>query len=210
VFTVDTSNLDVVFVSNGIELILLLSKFWKLNVNRCSQSSTKVSWARSDVTKMFTMRELSNLFNSLSSSAKSIENFFDTSSWLHGNNSELIFFINPNEESLGIVVENTSSRWPVSVKVACLQESISFLEQEMVLDELILSIRIHTFKRVEFTGEITFKLFACLDYLLHDFFSLFFRDTWSKRITIQISSDSDSCRDNHGGIFFREIGIFQT
>ena len=61
-----------------------------------------------------------------SSSAESIENFSNTSTLLHGNDSELIFFINPNEESFGIIVENTSARWPVSVQIACLEESVSF------------------------------------------------------------------------------------
>ena len=58
-------------------------------------------------------------------SGESIENFSDSSSCLHGDDSELIFFINPNEESLGLVVEDTSTGWPVSVQVACFKESVS-------------------------------------------------------------------------------------
>jgi hypothetical protein len=37
----------------------------------------------------------------------------------------LIFFINPDEEGLGIVVEDTSSLWPFTVEATCFEESIS-------------------------------------------------------------------------------------
>ena len=59
------------------------------------------------------------------SSAKSIEDFEDSTILLHGDDSELIFFVDPDEESLGIVMEDTSTRWPVSVKVASSKESVS-------------------------------------------------------------------------------------
>jgi len=58
-------------------------------------------------------------------SGKSIENLSDSSSWLHGDDSELILLIDPDEESLGIVMEDTSAGWPLSVAVASFKESVS-------------------------------------------------------------------------------------
>jgi hypothetical protein len=75
---------------------------------------------------MIIMTELGNLLNNGSGSAESIEDLFDTSSFLHRDNSELIFFINPNEERFSIIMEDTSTRWPVSVQVASFEESVSF------------------------------------------------------------------------------------
>jgi hypothetical protein len=49
----------------------------------------------------------------------------EVSTLLHGNDSELIFFVNPDEEGLLIVVEDTSALWPFSVQVASFQESVS-------------------------------------------------------------------------------------
>ena len=126
VLSVDTSDLDIVFVGNGLELFLLLHKLWKLDMNGGSEGGTEVSWARGDVTEMLIVRELANGFDVSSSSAESVEDLEDTSSLLHGDNSQLILLIDPNEESLGVVVEDTSAGWPVSVKVACGQESVSF------------------------------------------------------------------------------------
>ena len=58
-------------------------------------------------------------------SAKSIENLSDTGSLLHRDDSELILLINPDEESLGIIVEDASSGWPVSVETTGLEESVT-------------------------------------------------------------------------------------
>jgi len=44
---------------------------------------------------------------------------------LHGDDSELILLVDPDQESLSIVVEDSSAGWPVSVKVASSQESVS-------------------------------------------------------------------------------------
>ena len=59
------------------------------------------------------------------SSAESIENFDDSSILLHGDDSELILLVDPDQESLSVVVEDSSAGWPVSVEVASSQESVS-------------------------------------------------------------------------------------
>jgi hypothetical protein len=130
-------------------------------VHRGSQGGTQVGGARSDVTEVLVVSEFGDSLNVGSSSAQSIENFGDSSTWLHGNNTELIFFIDPNEESLGIVVENTSARRPITIEVASLEETITLLEQEMILNELILGSFVHSLQGVELTLQITFESFAC-------------------------------------------------
>jgi hypothetical protein len=125
VLSVDTSDLDEVLVSDGVELFLLLHKLWKFDVHRGSEGGSQVGWARGDVTEMLIVRELADGLDVSGSSAESVEDLEDTSSLLHGDDSELILLIDPDEESLGIVVEDTSAGWPVSVQVASLQESVS-------------------------------------------------------------------------------------
>lgn len=58
---------------------------------------------------MLVVGELGNSFDVSSSSGESLENFGDTSSLLHGDDSELILLVNPDEESLLVIVEDTSS-----------------------------------------------------------------------------------------------------
>jgi len=144
VFTVNTSDLHVVLVSDSIELILVLCKERKLDVNRCSQSSTEIGWARGNVTKMVIMCELGNLLNESSGSGESGENSQNIGARLHGNDYQLVLFIDPNKESLGVIVEDTSSRWPISVETACIKEPISLLEQEVIINQLFLVFRRHS------------------------------------------------------------------
>ena len=121
----DTSDLDEVLGGDALELLLLLHELWKLDVDGGSESGSEIGWARGDVTKMLIVRELADGLDVSGGSAESVEDFEDTSSWLHRDDSELILFVDPDEESLGVVVEDTSSGWPVSVKVASLKESVS-------------------------------------------------------------------------------------
>jgi len=143
-------------------------------------------------------------------SAKSVEDLEDSTILLHGDDSELIFFVDPDEESLGIVMEDTSTRWPVSVKVASSKESVSLLEEEMVVDELLLISGGHTFEWVEFTSKITFESATGRDDFVHDFESLFLGNTWTKWVVGQVSSNSNSSGVDHLGVIFGEFSVFDT
>ena len=123
--TVDTSDLHVELVGDLVELLLVLHQLWKLDVDGSSEGSSEVGWAGSDVTEVIVVSELADGFNVGGGSAQSVEDLSNTSSLLHGDDSELILLVDPDEESLGIVVEDTSAGWPVSVETACLKESVS-------------------------------------------------------------------------------------
>jgi hypothetical protein len=124
----DSPNLHIEFISNFVELFFVYHKLWKFNMDRSSQGSTKIGWARSNITKMIVMSEFGFFLDSGSSNSKSRENSTDISTLLHGDDSELILFVNPNQESLFLVVEDTSTSWPVSVETTRLQESVTLLE----------------------------------------------------------------------------------
>jgi hypothetical protein len=99
--------------------------------------------------------KLGNLLNFFSSASKTGEDLTNVSTLLHRDDTKLIFLINPNEESLSIVMEDTTSIRPVTVETTSFKESITFLKEEMILDKLILNLRLHTEKRVVGTLEVT-------------------------------------------------------
>ena len=74
---------------------------------------------------MVVVGELGNLLDTGSGTAESLEDLTDVSSLLHGDDSELILLVDPDKESLGIVVEDSSARWPVTVKSAGLEVFVS-------------------------------------------------------------------------------------
>ena len=135
--TVDASDLDVVLVGDGIELLLLLHQLWQLDVHGGSEGSAEVGGARGDVAKVGVVGELADGLNVGGGSAESIEDLLDAGSLLHGDDSQLVLLVNPDEEGLGIVVEDASARGPVSVKVASLEESVAFPLKELEKMSLI-------------------------------------------------------------------------
>jgi hypothetical protein len=50
----------------------------------------------------------------------------EVSTLLHGDDSQLIFFVNPDEERLVVIVEDSTTLWPVSVQATSFQESVTF------------------------------------------------------------------------------------
>jgi hypothetical protein len=67
---------------------------------------------------MVIVSELGNLLNGVGSSAESIEDFMKVCTLLHRDDSELILLVDPDKESLGIVVVDTSALWPFTVETA--------------------------------------------------------------------------------------------
>ena len=116
----------------------------------------------------------------------------------------MILFVDPDEESLLIVVEYASSFGPVSVKTTCIQEPVAFFEEEVVSDQLVLLSLSHGAERIESTGELSLELAASLNNFLLNLVSLLSRDTWAERIVCQVTSYSDSCRFDHGCVLSRE------
>ena len=149
---------------------------------------------------MLVVGEFGNLLNSVGSTGESVEDGVDVSTVLHGDDSELILFVNPNKEGLVVVMEDTSTRRPVSVEVTGLKETVSFLEEEMVINKLLLSSSVHAFKRVEVTLKVTFEVVACLNDGIHNIKSLLLGNTRSERVTSKVSTNSNSSGLDHLGI----------
>jgi hypothetical protein len=81
-----------------------------------------------------------------------------------------------------------------------LLSSYNLLEEEVVLDELLLSILVHALEGVEGTLEVTFEGLEGRHNLVHDLESLLLGESGSKREVSKVTADSDSCRNDHSGI----------
>lgn len=125
VLTVSTADLDVVLVSDSLELGHVLGKLGELDVDGSAESSAEVGGAGGDVTEMVVVSELADGLNVSGSAGKAVEHGVDIGTLLHGDDTELIFFVDPDEESLGVIVEDTTALGPVTVKTAGLEETIS-------------------------------------------------------------------------------------
>ena len=124
----NTADLDIILISDGLKLLHTSSKLRESNVDGGTESCTQVSRTRGNIAKVLVVSETSDSLDVCSSLRKAGKDSSNISSILHRNYTKLIFLIDPHKESLGIIMEDTSASWPVSVKTASIKESISFLE----------------------------------------------------------------------------------
>lgn len=206
VLTVGTADLHVELVGNSLEPRHVSGKLGELNVDGGAEGSAEVGGARGDVTQMFVMSELDNSLNVSSSAGKAVEDGTDVSTLLHGDDTELVLFIHPHEEGLGIVVEDTTATGPVAVETASLKETVTLLEEEMVIDELLLVLSGHTGKGVEGTLEVTFEGVASLNDISHNLVTLVFGFTGAKREVSKVAADTDTGRVDHSSLILGERG----
>ena len=156
---------------------------------------------------MIIVRELGNLLDFDKGVAKSFENLSDVGSWLHRDNSKLILLIDPGEESFIFVVEDTSIMWPVSVEATSVKESISLLEEEVVINELFSIFLRQGVERVIGTLQLTVEFIESFAYLIFDLFSLDgVVQGWTQWERSQVSSNSNSSADDHLSLIRWEIG----
>jgi len=95
-------------------------------MNGSAESGTEVGGAGGDVTQVVVVGETGLLLDEGGSSGESVEDGTDVSTLLHGDNTELILLIDPDEEGLLSVMEDTSALGPVAVETASIKETISF------------------------------------------------------------------------------------
>ena len=138
VLTVGTSDLDVVLCGDGLELVLLVAEPGELDVDGSAETGSEVGGAGGDVAEVVVVSELSLPLNASNTSGKSLEDLTDVRARLHGDDSELIFLVDPHKEGLVLVVEDTSSLGPFSLEEGRLKILVVTLEEEVVLGELFL------------------------------------------------------------------------
>merc|ERR1719481_466925 len=103
------------------------------------------------------MREGQTLLNLVGSLDQTPEDLSEVTSLLHGDDAEVIILVAPDEEGLVVVVEDTTSRGPVAAGVGSLEEAITFLEQEVIVDELLLNLLGHASERIVGTLQLSFQ-----------------------------------------------------
>ena len=138
VLAMAATDLHIELVSDALETWPVLGKFGQVDVDRGTQGCSQVRGARSDVAHMTVVEELSTSFDGCGSTRQTLENLTDVGAGLHGDDSELVLLVDPDEERLGIVVENATSFGPVAVQAASLEEAVALLEQEVIVDKLFL------------------------------------------------------------------------
>ena len=121
----------------------------------------------------------------------------------------MILFINPDKESLVVVMEDTSSLWPVSLKTAGFKILITTLEKEVIGDELLLLSVGHLGEGVIFTLKFTIELRKSGSDEGFNLESLLSSNGGTKWVGSEISSNSNSSGVDHSVLIWWEWWAFK-
>jgi len=136
---------------------------------------------------------LDGVTDSLDTTSKTLEDTLDITTLLHGDDSGLIFLIDPEKEGLGLVMEDTSALGPVTLHTSNSQVTVTRHEQEVVINQLLADSLIHTSQRVVGTSKVTGQLGESRRHELLNVNSLLLGDAGGKTETIDVTSNANTC-----------------
>merc|ERR1711881_404078 len=111
---------------------------------------------------------------------------------LHGDDSKLILFVDPDKECFGFVVEDSTAFWPVTLHTSYLQVWITRHEKEVIINQLLSDSLIHSSQGIVVAREITSEFCESSN---HEFFhvnTLLLGDSRGQTESLDGSSNTNS------------------
>jgi len=175
---------------------------WDLDVDAASYTGTEVGWASEHVSEVLVPHEivavgLDGGFELVETITPSGEDFLHVAVLLHGDDSDVVLFVDPDEEVLGAVVPDTSALWPIASHTGAGEEWGDWLvEEEVVVDELVLLGLGHLSQWVVLAGEFAAQVGETINNDLLDHVSLSSAAPWWHRVAPDGSAGSASRGDD--------------
>merc|ERR1719397_1215747 len=199
-----STGLQVKFLATSLQPVNtgLFSPALKVNVNRCPHASAKVGWAGVDIAVLLVQTEvlarllLDGLLDGLDTLGKPGEDLLHISSLLHGDDTELILLVDPDEEGLLPVVEDATTLRPVTLHAGDLQVPVSGNEEEVVVNQLLADLLVHASQRVVVSSKVRWEVLDGVDHQLLDSNTLVLGDSRGKTKAINGTANTDSARVN--------------
>jgi len=184
----------------------MLGELFELHVNASSDTSSKIGWAGKNVSKMLAVHEISAGFLDVSFElVKSIDPSFPASLhitiFLHRNDSEMVFFVDPDQKVFLVVVPDTSGIGPVSGHTSGGKKWRNRLvKEEVISNQLLLRGVGHFIKGEVLAFKIAVESIKSAKRDALNLSSLSSRAPWRKSISSDGSAGSDSDGENVVGI----------
>ena len=131
-FTTGSTGLETHAVTSGLQSVNgVLGPAGEVDVDGCTHTSSQVGGARVDITEfggdleVLARFSLDRISDSLDTPGETLENTLDITTLLHGDDTELILLIDPDQESLVGIVEDTTALGPVTLHTGNLQVGVT-------------------------------------------------------------------------------------
>ena len=125
---------------------------------------TQVGWASQNVAKVLVPHNFVAVFGQvglelLQTVAESGENGLDVAALLHGDDTEVVLLVDPDQEVLGLIVPDAAGVGPVTGHTGTGQKWRNWLvEKEVIVDELVLLSLGHGSEGIVFALELAVQL----------------------------------------------------
>jgi len=176
----------------------LLGVSGQVDVDRGSHASSQVGGARVDVAELLGDLEvlaalgLDGVLHGLDASGQSLEDALDVTTLLHGDDTELILLVDPDQEGLLLVVENATTLGPVTLHASDLQVGVTRHEEEMVIDQLLADLLVHAGQGVVVASQVAGELGEGVLHQVLDADTLFLGDSGGQTESLDGTADTDS------------------
>merc|ERR1719291_758039 len=146
----------------GVKTLLGVSG--QVNHDGGPHAGAKVGGAGVDVAeplregKVLAGLSLDRVSHSLDATGKTGEDSLDVAALLHGDDPHLVLLVHPQQEGLGLVVEDSTALWPVALHAGSDEVAVTRDEEEVVVDELLADLLVHASQGVVGAGEVTSQL----------------------------------------------------
>merc|ERR1719445_2284384 len=198
-FSTGSTGLDSECFTASLELVnTFLGPAREVNMDGGTHTSSKIGWAGVDVSILFRKSiylsrfSLYRLFNSFDSTSKTLKDTLDIASLLHGNNPGLIFLIDPEEESLCCIVEDSTALWPVTLHTSNGKIWVSTDKEEVIINKLLADFFIHTSKRIVASSKISSQFAKGAAHQLLNINTLLLGDSGGETESINVATNSDT------------------
>merc|ERR1719233_2325758 len=137
--------------------------------------------------------------NCIDTTSKSVENSLDIPAHLHGDYPQLVLLVDPRQEGLVLVVEDSTTFGPVSLHSCHLQVLVARDEQEVVIHELLSDILSHAGQRIIGPSKIALQVSKSLLHQVFNIQPLVFGDSGGQTESINVPANPNPGGLNRGG-----------
>jgi len=194
-----STRLNSELLTPGLEFVnRILGPAGQINVDRGSHASAQVGGAGVDVSVLLgagvilASLSLDGISDSLDAAGKTSEDTLDISSLLHGDDAGLVLLVDPHEEGLGVIVEDSTALGPVTLHTSDSQVAVSGDEQEVVINKLLPDGLVHAGEGVVGASEVTSQVLQGGGEGLLEVNSLLLGDSGGETESVNIATNADT------------------
>jgi len=193
------TGLDTELLAPGLELVDRLGgPSGKVNVDGGPHACAQVGGAGVDVSVLLgagvilASLSLDGISDSLDAAGEAGEDTLDISSLLHGDDTGLVLLVDPHEEGLGGIVEDSTALGPVTLHTSDSQVAVSGDEEEVVIDKLLPDGLVHAGEGVVGASEVASQVLQGGGESLLEVNSLLLGDSGGKTESVNIATNADT------------------